>query len=189
MASALSLSTEVRCTGPSSPGRLHTSPAGSKPCWQLRQVCRICSSAMPRSWRGQELPRAGGRGQGFAWLGGEATAGEKVWLGHTPGPAPGRARDAYAGKSLAYCHPSWSVPPGTLKSTDQSETCGRGGSVGQNPSSAPAQPRAGSSPRSTAEMGALCRPWCTPAALWRHSTCTGQWVDPCGRTRWGGGGE
>lgn len=40
------------------------------------------------------------------------------------GRGPAWQRDAYAGKSLAYCQPSWSVPPGTLKSTAQSETYG-----------------------------------------------------------------
>lgn len=66
---------------------------------------------------------------------------------------------------------------------------GEGQVSGVDPQAAPAQPRAWSSPRSTAETGASCQPWCIPAALWRHSTCTGRWADPCGRTRCGVEGD
>lgn len=53
----------------------------------------------------------------------------EVSLAEGPSPRPRPGRDAHAGKSLAYCQPSWSVPPGTLKSTNQSETWGEVKSV------------------------------------------------------------
>lgn len=50
----------------------------------------------------------------------------------------------------------------------------------------PPCPIAPGSPRSTAGTAASCWPLCIPAALWHHSTCTGQWADPFDRTKgWG----
>lgn len=91
----------------------------------------------------------------------------------------GRERDAYEGKSLAYCHPSGSVPPGTLKSTNQSETWGRGSQCRRALHSQPRRPAARDSPRPTEQRGASCQPWCAPVGPWRRSTCTGRWADPC----------
>lgn len=126
-----------------------------------------------------------------AWLRGHCWGGGG-WLGHTPGPAaprgpsPPRETDAYEGKSLAYCHPSWSAPPGTLKSTDQSDTWGRGGSVGQPPVLAPArpQPAAHPGPLQGRRLRAGLRTLLQPGGVTPHVPVGGQAPD-AGRGGWG----
>lgn len=153
------------------------------PCWRLRLAHRVCCSATPGRLRGQGLCPA--RLRGHCWGGGG-------WLGHTPGPAaprgpsPPRETDAYEGKSLAYCHPSWSAPPGTLKSTDQSDTWGRGGSVGQPPAPAPArpQPAAHPGPLQGRRLRAGLRTLLQPGGVTPHVPVGGQAPD-AGRGGWG----
>lgn len=102
------------------------------------------------------------------------------------GPSPPRETDAYEGKSLAYCHPSWSAPPGTLKSTDQSDTWGRGGSVGQPPAPAPArpQPAAHPGPLQGRRLRAGLRTLLQPGGVTPHVPVGGQAPD-AGRGGWG----